>query len=303
MASDQQIVLRLRAMLKDVDLDTTTERMLREKLEEEFGADLADKKALIKEEVKQYIEEHMGGRGAGDIDDDEEDEPEDEDDAEYEEDDVDEEDYIRAGSKRAQDSGSGAVLSPEMQEFLGVESMGRKEVMKSIWNYINENNLKDPSDKRNIILDSKLAKLFTSPLTMVTINKQLTKHVAKSGGSESQASKKSRGAYGVTAGGNGRQSDPKGSAKGRKKGGRGGGKGFAKPLKVSAELADFLGSPEISRQELTKFMWAYFKENDLQNPDNRSEIISDDKLRSLMNVDRFRGFGFMKFLKHHIEEG
>eukprot|EP00803_Ostreobium_quekettii_P011263 evm.model.scf_1173.2 EVM.evm.TU.scf_1173.2 scf_1173:6722-7150(-) len=89
--------------------------------------------------------------------------------------------------------------------------------------------------------------------------------------------------------------------KGEKKTRRGGG-GFAKPLKVSTELADFLGSAEISRPQLTKFMWDYFKSNGLQNPDNKQEIIADGKLQALMKVDRFRGFGFMKHLKPHILE-
>lgn len=201
---------------------------------------------------------------------------------------LDDDDDEEAGSKR-----KGAVsLSMAMQEFLGVESMGRRDVLKRILNHINEHNLKDPSDKRKIILDDKLSKLFTAPLTMVTLNKQLTNHITKEGAEDQQKMTRKRG----------RPSKGGDSRAGKKKG-RGGGRGLAKPLKVSTELADFLGSEEISRQDLTKFMWSYFKENDLQNPDNRSEIIADEKLRSLMNVDRFRGFGFMKFLKQHIMEG
>lgn len=76
--------------------------------------------------------------------------------------------------------------------------------------------------------------------------------------------------------------------------------GFSKPIKVSSDLAEFLGAEEISRPELTKFMWAYFKSNELQDPSDRRHILCDDKLKSLMNVDRFQAFGFMKFLKHHI---
>lgn len=37
--------------------------------------------------------------------------------------------------------------------------------------------LQNPKDKRKIIIDEKLGTLFTTPLTMFSINKQLTKHV------------------------------------------------------------------------------------------------------------------------------
>lgn len=40
----------------------------------------------------------------------------------------------------------------------------------------------DPSDKRKIILDDKLRALFTSPLTMFSINSQLSRHCFTAGG-------------------------------------------------------------------------------------------------------------------------
>ena len=76
--------------------------------------------------------------------------------------------------------------------------------------------------------------------------------------------------------------------------------GFSKPVKVSEELADFLGQDEISRPQLTKFMWAYFKENELQDPHDKRLIIADDKLKGLLKVDRFNAFGFMKLVKPHL---
>lgn len=79
-----------------------------------------------------------------------------------------------------------------------------------------------------------------------------------------------------------------------------GASGFSKPVKVSTELADFLGQEEISRPELTKFMWAYFKEKGLQDPSDKRHIISDDALKDLLKVDRFNAFGFMKYVKPHI---
>jgi hypothetical protein len=39
----------------------------------------------------------------------------------------------------------------------------------------------DPANRRNIIVDEKLATLFTPPITMFNMNKQLSKHVFTSG--------------------------------------------------------------------------------------------------------------------------
>lgn len=51
------------------------------------------------------------------------------------------------------------------------------QVVKQLWAYIKNNNLQDPKDKRNILLDEKLGTLFEAPLNMFTINKQVSKHI------------------------------------------------------------------------------------------------------------------------------
>ena len=37
-------------------------------------------------------------------------------------------------------------------------------------------------------------------------------------------------------------------------------------------------------------MWDYIKENDLQNPENRREIICDEKLKSVLGIDSINMF-------------
>lgn len=51
------------------------------------------------------------------------------------------------------------------------------QVVKKIWEYIKENNLQNPDNKRKIILDNKLKTIFKPPLDMFKMNKQLSKHV------------------------------------------------------------------------------------------------------------------------------
>lgn len=52
------------------------------------------------------------------------------------------------------------TLSPELQDVVGAGPMPRTEVTKALWVYIKANNLQDPNDKRTILADEKLKKLF-----------------------------------------------------------------------------------------------------------------------------------------------
>jgi chromatin remodeling complex protein RSC6 len=53
-----------------------------------------------------------------------------------------------------------AYLSPALSELVGVEMAPRSEVVKFLWKYIKENNLQNPKDKRIILFDEKLQKIF-----------------------------------------------------------------------------------------------------------------------------------------------
>ncbi len=52
------------------------------------------------------------------------------------------------------------VLSTELGTFMGEEMMPRGEVVKRMWVYIKEHNLQNPKDKREIVCDANLEKLF-----------------------------------------------------------------------------------------------------------------------------------------------
>lgn len=53
-------------------------------------------------------------------------------------------------------------------------------MVKSIWAYIREKNLQNPSDKREILLDKPLQDLFKAKkCTMFSINKLLSNHLSK----------------------------------------------------------------------------------------------------------------------------
>ncbi|GLJ29820.1 hypothetical protein SUGI_0588860 [Cryptomeria japonica] len=51
-------------------------------------------------------------------------------------------------------------ISPAMQKFLGVPEIPRTKAIKKIWEYIKENNLQDPANRREILCDESLKSIF-----------------------------------------------------------------------------------------------------------------------------------------------
>nr|CAD1819499.1 unnamed protein product [Ananas comosus var. bracteatus] len=78
------------------------------------------------------------------------------------------------------------------------------------------------------------------------------------------------------------------------------GGGFTKLCSLSPELQDFVGESELARTEVVKKLWAYIRENNLQDPNNRRKIICDERLRSLFNVNTIDMFQMNKALTKHI---
>src|SRR3546814_5871018 len=54
-----------------------------------------------------------------------------------------------------------------------------------------------------------------------------------------------------------------------------------RPMKPSAELAAITGSGNIARSDVVSKMWDYIKKNNLQNPQNKREIMADAKLKPI----------------------
>lgn len=73
-----------------------------------------------------------------------------------------------------------------------------------------------------------------------------------------------------------------------------------RPVKPSAELAAITGSAPLPRTEVVKKVWDHIKKNKLQNPQNKREIVADDKLRSIFGKDRVSMFEMNKHLSRHL---
>lgn len=70
-------------------------------------------------------------------------------------------------------------VSNELEAVIGKGPMPRTEVIKKLWVYIKKNNCQDKKNKRNIIPDDKLAKVFGSSnaIDMFQMTKKVSKHL------------------------------------------------------------------------------------------------------------------------------
>ena len=74
-----------------------------------------------------------------------------------------------------------------------------------------------------------------------------------------------------------------------------------KPLQPSKELAAVVGSDPLPRSEVVSKVWDYIKKHELQNPENRREILADDKLRPVFGKDKVTMFEMNKYLAQHLK--
>lgn len=70
-------------------------------------------------------------------------------------------------------------VSEALAAIVGKGPMARTEVTKKLWEYIKKNKLQDPNNKRNIVPDEKLAKVFGSSqaIDMFKMTSKVSKHL------------------------------------------------------------------------------------------------------------------------------
>ena len=79
------------------------------------------------------------------------------------------------------------------------------------------------------------------------------------------------------------------------------GTGIQAPKKLSPELADIVGKKEASRGELMKLLWAYLKEKNLQDPENKQYFTPDKKMAKVFGEDKIKAYTMIgKYLKPHL---
>ncbi|KAK9691153.1 hypothetical protein RND81_09G179800 [Saponaria officinalis] len=319
---ESELLNRLRVILSTSDLNTTSAGAVRRQLETDFGVDLSDQKKLISKLIDDIIQDNAGAE--------ELEEQDNKDDVEEEEDDdndiVEEDDKCQSPEETTKKKrGTGFTrlcsLSPQLHDFVGVSEMARTEVVKRLWAYIRENDLQDPSNRRNIKCDDKLHSIFrVNTINMFQMNKVLSKHIwpletadecsrsekkqkhpkEEDDDTECSRPEKKQKRQKEEDDDTDVEKKPKLKAKQQK----GGPSGFLAPLQLSEAFVKFLGTGEttLSRAEAVKRIWGYIKENDLQDPSDKRRILCDEKLKELFEVDTFNGFSVSKYLTAHLSK-
>lgn len=68
--------------------------------------------------------------------------------------------------------------SADLAAVIGEKAVARTEAVKLVWDYIKTNNLQNPANKRNILADAKLSKVFgKDEVTMFELTGLLGKHL------------------------------------------------------------------------------------------------------------------------------
>lgn len=86
--------------------------------------------------------------------------------------------------------------------------------------------------------------------------------------------------------------------------------GFAVPSQVSNEMCEFMGvehGTAISRIQITQHINKYIKDNHLENPENKQNILPDEKMWKILGEDakehRITHFTLQKYLNKHFIKG
>jgi upstream activation factor subunit UAF30 len=272
---DADIRKEMEKLVQNIDIESITTKQFIKMLSKTMGVDLKQKKKYIKGALTEVLDAM--------------------------ENDSDEEEAETKPKKRG-GGGLTAVkeISPEMAAFLGMgDKMARTEVVKALWAYIKKNDLQNPNDKREILLDAKMKELFhADKITMFTMNKYVSAHVHPfkavnlNEPSENSKKKKEQNARKRKA-----AKDAKNEkAKKRKPSNQ-------PPWRLSQDLIAVVQKEILSRPQVTKALWVYIKENDLQNPEDKREILCDELLKKVMgDNDRVTMFSMNKHITQHLVE-
>jgi chromatin remodeling complex protein RSC6 len=75
---------------------------------------------------------------------------------------------------------------------------------------------------------------------------------------------------------------------------------FMKAFKPSPELAAIIGPDSQPRTEVTKRVWDYIKQHNLQNPANKRNILCDGALKAVMGKDEVTMFEMTGLVGKHL---
>ena len=74
-----------------------------------------------------------------------------------------------------------------------------------------------------------------------------------------------------------------------------------KALQPSKELAAVVGAEPLPRGKVVSKVWDNIKQHNLQNPENRREILADDTLEAVFGKKKVTMFEMNKHLAQHLK--
>ena len=89
----------------------------------------------------------------------------------------------KAAAPKAAGAKTNALMKPltpsaDLAELVGAAPLPRTAAVSKLWEHIKKNNLQDPKDKRQILADAKLKKIFgKDKVSMFEMNKHLAAHL------------------------------------------------------------------------------------------------------------------------------
>lgn len=97
--------------------------------------------------------------------------------------------------------------------------------------------------------------------------------------------------------------DKKSSGKSGSKGGAAN-SAFMAPLTPDAALAEIVGKDPLPRTEVTKRVWDYIREHNLQDPNDKRTIRADAKLKAVLDGKAsVTMFELTKLVNGHLKKG
>jgi len=76
---------------------------------------------------------------------------------------------------------------------------------------------------------------------------------------------------------------------------------FLRPVKPDQKLAEIIGNQPIPRTEVTRKLWDYVRGHGLQDPDDKTFIKADDKLKEVLEgKDRVSMFEMTRLVFNHV---
>jgi upstream activation factor subunit UAF30 len=283
--TDDEIKSKILEVLPRIDIDSMGMKAFIQLLSKEMGdVDLKPRKEFIKQALTEAINEKN---------------EQEEDDEQESSDEEDEEEAPATKKKKGGGLSQSKEISDKLAAFLGKgKMMARTDVVKSLWAYIREHDLQNPSNKREIVLDDAMRDVFgCDRFTMFTMNKYVGAHIhpfkpvdlTSTTASRRSATLKKRDTKK-------RKGKTAGNVKKKRK------TGSQPPYRLSSELQDIVGTDILPRPQVVSKIWTYIKANNLQNENDKREIICDDKLIKIIKKPKISMFQMNACISEHLIE-